>query len=99
MDEDFKNRINKIYEDHARFLALVESTPPLTEEQKEANRAKLFAQEEPLREAKREELFRRALQGDPHAKLYPQPEQIFPERSQMASNLPLRFTIIEITLL
>jgi len=78
VDEDFKSRLDKIYEDHARFMALVESIPPLTEQQKEENRARQFAEEEPHRIAKREELSRRALQGDPHAKLYPPPEEIFP---------------------
>jgi hypothetical protein len=78
MDEDFKNRMNKIHEDHARFMALVESMPPLTDEQKAANRAKQFAEEEPIREAKRQELAQRALQGDPNAKHYPLPEEIFP---------------------
>jgi hypothetical protein len=78
MDEDFQNRINKIYEDHARFMALVKSMPPLTDEQKAANRAKQFAEEEPIREAKRQELAQRALQGDPNTKHYPSPEEIFP---------------------
>ena len=77
-DEDFQSRLDKIHEDHARFMALVESMPPLTEQQKEENRARLFAEEEPLRIAKREELSRQALQGDPHAKLYPPPDEIFP---------------------
>jgi hypothetical protein len=53
MDDDFKQRLDKIHDDHARFMALVESMPPLTEQQKEANRAKLFAEEEPFRIAKR----------------------------------------------
>src|SRR5437870_3813439 len=78
MDEDFKNRISKIHDDHARFMALVASMPPLSEEQKQTNRDKLFAEEEPLRIAKREEFARQALQGDPHAKLYPPPDEIFP---------------------
>jgi len=78
MDEDFQRRLNKIYEDHARFMALAESATPLTEQQKQENRAKQFAEEEPLRIAKREEIARRALQPDPHAKLYPPPEEIFP---------------------
>jgi hypothetical protein len=77
-DEDFQSRLDKIHEDHARFMALVESMPPLTKQQKEENRARLFAEEEPLRIAKREELSRQALQGDPHAKLYPPPDEIFP---------------------
>jgi hypothetical protein len=78
MYEDFNNRINKIYEDHARFMALLDSMPPLTEQQKQESRARQFSEEEPLRIAKQEEIARRALQGDPNAKLYPPPYEIFP---------------------
>jgi len=35
MDEDFQRRLDKIYEDHARFMALAESATPLTEQQKQ----------------------------------------------------------------
>lgn len=78
MDEDFQSRLDKIYENHAQFMALIESIPPLTEQQKEENRARLFAEEEPHRQAKREELARQALQGDPNAKHYSPPDEIFP---------------------
>jgi uncharacterized protein YdcH (DUF465 family) len=33
-DREFREKLRKLHDDHARFMALLESQPPLTEEQK-----------------------------------------------------------------
>jgi len=44
MDE----RLKKIYEDHARFMAVVESMPPPTEEQKQGVAAAIAEQKKAM---------------------------------------------------
>lgn len=43
-DPDFQERMRKMYEDHARFMALVEAAPPPTEDQKRAIQEMLDSQ-------------------------------------------------------
>jgi hypothetical protein len=43
-DGDFKERLRKLYDDHARVISLIESMPPPTEAQKKEVQGLIVAQ-------------------------------------------------------
>jgi hypothetical protein len=77
-DDTFQARLKKLYSDHARFMALLDSVLPPSEEQKLEMRAKALAEETRIKDARRAELAREARQGSPRDKYSPDPNTMFP---------------------